>query len=331
MEGPNRFNADGLVYAARYADTMNGIVLPELEKRAVHTTVRGADGRPIACTRYDAQDPCGTVAVLHGFTESAAKFSELTHSLLACGFSVLAYDQRGHGYSWHSEGLSDGSLTHVDRFDEYVRDLRAVAEGPLAEMPKPYGIFAHSMGGAVTALFLESCPGVFSRAALCAPMIAPDRGGRPMWAARLLCGAARLAGQGKKRVFFAKPYDGHERFESSAAACRERFDWYDGVKFATPAYQNNSPSYSWTLEALNVTRKILRPGGPEGIDCPVRLYSAENDTLVLRDAQERFIRRVRDGAIRSVAGSKHEIFNSPDEVLFPWWHEVIGFLKGTED
>ncbi len=331
MEHENRFNPDGLVYAANYAATMNGIVLPGLEERAVRTTVRGADGRPLACVRYDAQDPCGTVLILHGFTECAAKFSELTNSLLACGLSVLAYDQRGHGNSWHSGGLSDGSLTHVDRFEEYVLDLRAVADELLTVMPKPYGVFAHSMGGAVTALFLESCPGFFGRAALCAPMIAPDRGGRPLWASRLLCGAARLAGQGKKRVFFASAYSGHERFESSAAACRERFDWYDGLKYATPAYQNNSPSYSWTLEALNVTKKILRPGGPERIDCPVRLYSAENDTWVLREAQERFIHRVRDGVIRTVAGSKHEIFNSPDDVLFPWWHEVVGFLKGTGD
>ena len=42
--------------------------------------------------------------------------------------------------------------------------------------------------------------------------------------------------------------------------------------------------------------------------------------------QKQFIKRVKNGEHRLVKGAKHEIYRSPDEVLFPWWHEVLEFL-----
>jgi alpha-beta hydrolase superfamily lysophospholipase len=29
-----------------------------------------------------------------------------------------------------------------------------------------------------------------------------------------------------------------------------------------------------------------------------------------------------------IPGSKHEIYRSPDAVLFPWWKEILDFLDG---
>ena len=120
---------------------------------------------------------------------------------------------------------------------------------------------------------------------------------------------------------------GPEDFATSCASGRERFDWYDKVKAAHPEYQNNSPSYRWMWEAVNVTKKLLAPGAPEAIDCPVRLYAAEKDGSVLPNEQIAFINRVKDGVRKQIPGSKHENYRSPDAVLFPWWHEILEFYK----
>ena len=326
MNADNRINPDGLVLSAHYEDTMNGMVLPYLAEKCEKTFVKGYEDRPIACYQYAADNPRGTVFVLHGFTENAYKFSELIYSLLQSGFSVLACDQRGHGNSWRKENLPDSSLTHVDDFEEYVKDFEIICEKLLRKMPEPYAIFAHSMGGAVASLFLERHQDVFKKAVLCAPMIAPNLGGAPALAVELLCGASALLGRGAKRSFVSKPYSGPEDFETSCASGRERFDWYDKVKAAHPEYQNNSPSYRWVLEAVGVTKKLLAPGAPERIACPVRLYAAEKDGSVLPEPQQAFIARVKDGKRTVVPGSKHEIYRSPDAVLFPWWHEILVFL-----
>lgn len=322
----SRFNADGLVLSDRYSDTMNDIVLPWLGGRRTDATVAGQGGVPLFCSRFDAEKPRGTVLIVHGFTENADKYDELIHSLLRSGYSVVAYDQRCHGRSWRDPAISDISLTHVDRFGEYVADLKAVCDGVLAAMPKPWLLFAHSMGGAVSSLFMERYPGVFAKAALCAPMIAPNLGGLPPAAAKLMCGVAGLLGRDRKRVFVSKPYTGAEAFDTSCATGRERFDWYEALRVRTPEFQNNGPTFGWTREAIRASKAVLAPGAVERIGIPVRLFTAEDDNSVMPDAQKAFAARLGEGERILVPGSKHEIYRSPDDVLFPWWRGILEFF-----
>lgn len=321
-----RFNEDGLVLEQDYAQTMNGAVLPWLAERVHDETVAGAEGRPIFCRRYDAEKPRGTALFVHGFTENADKFAELIHSLLESDWSVIAYDQRGHGRSWRDPEIGDLSLTHVDRFEEYVEDLEKVCEALLSRMPKPWVLFSHSMGGAVSALFLEAHGDVFARAAFCAPMIEANLGGLPVPAAELMCAGAKALGKSKQRIFASKPYDGPEDFATSAASDRARFEWYDAVKAATPAFQNNGPTYGWTREAIRASKLVQRTGEVEKISIPVRVFSAEEDHSVMPDAQIAFAKRLPNGAREQIVGSRHEIYRSPDAVLFPWWHGVLDFF-----
>lgn len=319
-------NQDGLAYSEGYNETMEKVILPAINARRTDMTVEGDGGAPLFVSRFDAENPRGTVMIVHGFTENADKFSEIIHSLLICGFSAVAYDQRGHGRSYRAEGLDGLSLTHVEDFDEYVRDLDIVYRRVMADMPKPHHIFSHSMGGAVTALYLERHPGVFARAAMCAPMIAPNLSGMPKPAAKALCKTEKALKHGKKRIFISKPYAEKEPFETACANGRERFDWYEELRFNTPAFHNNGPTYSWLLESIDVTDDILTPGAVEKIDAKVRLFTAALDDVVLPEPQKAFISRVKNGEHRIVEGAKHEIYRSPDEVLFPWWHEVVEFL-----
>ncbi len=320
-----RFNPDGMIMSGEYADTMQNVVLPDLEKRRTDRTLQGVGGRKIVVDRYDQDGAKGTVTIVHGFTEGAVKFSELTYSLLQNGYSVLVYDQRGHGRSWRDERVKDPTLVHVDRFGEYVEDLKIVCDQVLCDMPKPWFLFCHSMGGAVSTLFMEEYPTVFEKAVLCAPMIAPLRGGVPKGVAEALCVVEKAIGQGRSRAFISKPWTGPEVFEESCASGKERFDWYNDLRVRDPLYQHNGPSYSWTLEALKVTEQILAPGRPERVKIPVRLYTAEDDNQVRPEEQEMLAQRLPNCQRKIVPGSKHEIYRSPDGVVFPWWREILDF------
>lgn len=318
-------NPDGLILSDAYEETMKTVVLPALDAHGKRSSVKGDQGRSLACRQVFSDQGRGTVMIVHGFTESAFKFSELSYSLWANGYSVCAYDQRGHGFSWRRREIEDRSLTHVDDFEEYVRDMERVVDELLKDMPKPWYIFAHSMGGAVASLYLERHDGVFQKAVLCAPMIAPNLGGMPAPLIRAICRGAKTLKRGQRRVFVSRPFSGPEDFTTSCATGRARFDWYDAVRVSTPEYQNNGPTYGWTLEAANCIRKLLAPGAPEAISIPVRLYTAEDDSSVMPKPQLSFIRRVKRGERKLVKGSRHEIYRSNDEVLFPWWHEILEF------
>ena len=327
-------NEDFLVAAEDYAHVMNHVVLPWLKDREAVETVPGQGDKPLYAVSYRADDSVGTVVLVHGFTENAFKYSELIFSLLHNHFSVVSYDQRGHGRSWRAEGISDPSVTYIDRFEDYVSDLKAICDHFLPSMPKPAFVFAHSMGGAVTSLFLEKYPAVFSAAVLCAPMIAPQTGGVPFTVAKSICGVASTFGRAKRHPFFMKPWSGPEDFATSCATDPRRFAWYDAVKTSTEAFRNSVPSYRWTQESLAVTKKILAEGAPEKIACPVLLFTAEHDFSVEPGPQKSFIDRVPGGKHVFVKNARHEIYRSVNEVFFPWWHDILRYFaengtKGT--
>ena len=321
------FNSEYLVQSSSYGRVMNETVLPWLEARGCVSTVLSADHHPLYCVSYEAEHPVGTVLIVHGFTENAFKYAELIFSLLHLGFSVLAYDQRGHGRSWRAEGIPDISVTHVDRFSDYVEDLQTVYDSYKSNLPSPWFIFAHSMGGAVASLFLERGHHSISAAVFSSPMIAPSVRPFPSFLASAMALAGCTLGKDRYPPFFMKPYSGPEDFSTSCATDPERFAWYDAVKASVPAFRNSVPSYRWSLEAVRVTRKVLAPGAPEKIRCPIILFSAGIDFSVCRDPQEKFISRVPDGLFVPVQEARHEIFRSVNAVLFPWWHQVITFLK----
>lgn len=324
------FNEEYLVQAgSSYSRVMNGTVLPWLESRGSVSVVPGFENRPLYCVSYQAEHPVGTVFIVHGFTENALKYSELIFSLLHQGFSVVAYDQRGHGRSWRADGIPDISVTHVDHFSEYVEDLQIIYDTYRKSMPSPCFLFAHSMGGAVASLFLERGNHDVAGAVFSSPMIAPYIRSVPVPVASALSSIASFMGRGKRWPFFMKPYSGPEDFSTSCATDPDRFAWYDAIKASRAEFRNSVPSYRWSYEAVHVTDQILASGAPESISCPVILFSAETDFSVEREPQQVFISRVKNGQFIPVSGARHEIFRSVNDVLFPWWRQVISFLKAN--
>ena len=315
------------VSEVNYEEQMTTKVEPFLAERRKDGFFKSFDGNEIHYEQYITPGAPAAVVIVHGFTENAFKFSELIYSLLQNHYSVCAWDQRGHGRSGREAAVrEENSLVHVNCFRDYEKDMETVCDALLKDMPGPHAVFCHSMGGAVTGLFMEDHPGVFDRAVFCAPMIAPNRSGIPLFAGKLICRGAELLGHGSRRLFMSRPYDGPENFETSCASSRERFDWYDAVRVNTPAFHTNGPTYEWTKQSLSVTGWLLAPGAVEKITVPVRVYSAESDNSVLPEEQKRFAERLIRGRLIRVPGSRHEIYRSPDEVLFPWWHEILGFF-----
>lgn len=318
-----------LAYEKEYSRAMDEIIIPYNSARRSDSTFDSFDGKPLFMSEYTADDPRAGIVIVHGYTESAEKYQELVYSFLNHGFNVYAYDARGHGRSWRDERLgNDKTLTHIDRFEDYVSDLRFVYEKRVPH-GLPLFLFCHSMGGAVGAMYLEkygtSCG--FEKAVLSSPMIAPDRGGYPLFLAKGLCCASILLGKKLKRSLNSSPYPGHEEFSGSPASSEERFDWYEKIKSSTPVFQNYCSTYGLTSEFLGVTKKLLGKGKPESIAVPVMIFQAENDGSVINEYQDKFAGRVSGCGLIKINGAKHEIWRSTDDILFPYWEKVLDFIS----
>lgn len=307
-----------------YGETMEKKVMPYLSEFRRDGFFESFDGKKLHYAAFCRPQSRGSVTICHGYTESIEKYRELIYVFLRAGFDTWIWEQRGHGTSYRE--TEDTTVTHVGHFSEYAEDLAAFAAFARKDMKKPRFLYAHSMGGAVAALYLESGSRFFCRAVLSSPMIAPSGKSTSVFAAKLLCRAKKLLGQGKSRVFFYKPYPGHEDFSDAFCSSEERFNYYEKIKSSRREFQNYSPSYSFMLESANARRKILRRGAVERIAVPVKVFVSENDPSVRRKEQEIFAGRLRNGSLVAVRGTKHEIYKAGDKVLFPYLDAVLDFF-----
>ena len=106
--------------------------------------------RPSDETAQRSGAPRAVVVLVHGVGEHSGRYPNLVLPLVADGFTVCAYDHRGHG-------CSPGPRGHVDRWRLYRDDLAAfLAVSAAREPTAPLVLFGHSMGSLVVLDYLES-------------------------------------------------------------------------------------------------------------------------------------------------------------------------------
>ncbi len=107
----------------------------------------------------------GTVILLHGYCDHAGVWKHVIKKMLQGRYTVALYDQPGHG-------LSSGSRAAIDNFSEYVSVLEDFLRLCQMNLPDPYHLAAHSMGGAVALDYLLKVdqPTV-DKVALIAPLV----------------------------------------------------------------------------------------------------------------------------------------------------------------
>lgn len=90
----------------------------------------------------------GTVLLLPGRTECIEKYGRAAGDLIARGFSVITVDWRGQGLA--DRPLPDRATGHVGDFAEYQQDFDAMlTEAARLDLPQPFYMLAHSMGGCI--------------------------------------------------------------------------------------------------------------------------------------------------------------------------------------
>ena len=304
-------------------------VMPYLNKARTEGYFEGYDKNKIHYVKYTADNPVATVVISHGFTESAEKWHELSFYFLKSGWNVYIIEHRGHGLSHRSS--SDFTLTHIDNFDEYVKDFELFTQMVRKKSEGDIYLFAHSMGGAIGTLFMERHPDFFKKAVLSSPMIAPSSGNVPVCLARLILRGAVLFGKGEKRAFISSEYKGEELFENSEKTSEVRFMEYELLKRADCHLQNYCMTYGWGMNAFKVTGQIFKKGAPEKIHTSVLIAIAGKDRVVLKKPQLNLAKRLKNCKVHIYEEAKHEIFGSTDEVAFEYFDEVLEFFEKSVD
>lgn len=301
--------------------SMETIVDPFLKEYEKPFILLANDGNPISGTVYRLPSSKGTIMISHGFTESQKKYREMIYYFLKEGYNVCVHDHRNHGHS----RTSLDKATHIENFQEYVDDFYAVVRNELNTLPKPYYVFAHSMGGLIASTFIEQYPNVFEKAILSSPLFEVNRGGAPYGVVKNIARGLCLAGKGKDLLPGQGVFNENENFEGSASTCYQRYLTYFKCQLDDPYLQSGGSTSRWVYEIFKACESIKKKCS--SIQIPVLLFQADQDDFVFPEGQDTFISTIQNGHLIFVPGSKHEIYLSDDATMRSYVYKIFEFLK----
>ena len=307
---------------------MHEIAEPYIRDRREIRTLYRERNHPINCVRYTPDNPQAVIVLSHGFLESVKKYREMIYYFLHGGFVVYAFDHSEHGKSYRL--TDDLSKVHVDDWHRWCDDLIYVAQFTRKAYPDlPLYLYGHSMGGGIGAAVLCLVPDLFSRAVLSSPMIRPQTGGVPWCLTRLLCNLTCAIGRKENYAPANYPYDSNEPFADSASLSEERFEYYMEQRRNDPLYQMSGATWGWLQNAVRMNTFIQKTGWKE-IRCPVLLFQADDEQRVVNSQQDLFIKKISancDARLIHMPETKHEIFNSHDDVIVRYLDEIFKFFQ----
>ncbi len=277
----------------------------------VATWLRARDGVRIRAASWQPKGARATVLLFPGRTEYIEKYGELARDLAAEGLATLAVDWRGQGLS--DRLLEDPHSGHVERFADYQLDVAALLEhAKEVDLPRPFYLLAHSMGGAIGLRALTDGLAV-ERAAFSSPMwgISLSAGLRPAawaltWTARRV-GLSHLYAPGTSGSAYphATPFEANllTNDEAQYARMARQTDTY-------PDLALGGPSLGWLNEAMADCAALAERPSP-GIPCVAVVGSDEK--IVDLDAVAERMRGWPGGRLVTIEDGRHEtLMDTPD-------------------
>lgn len=283
------------------------------------------DGTQIYYCTYIKENARGNIVISHGFSEFAEKYDEMIYYFLQAGYSVFLAEHRGHGRS--QRVLSNMEKVYVESFAQYVRDLHIFVNKIVKPERNEMILFAHSMGGAIGALYLERYPRDFQKAVLSAPMIQMKVAGLPYPAAMLIARACRLCGFGKAYAAGQHGFSKKPRFERSSCLSQERYLYAHGKRLEHKRCRTSGACYSWVCAAQQASVVVQASENIAKISIPVLVFAAGRDHMVNTDEICRFAGKLKHARLVWFLDEKHEIFNAKDGPQMHFLEEIFSFLQ----
>lgn len=297
------------------------------------------DGRKVRVATWPAttSSPKGTICLLQGRSEFIEKYYEVIAELRQRGFAVATFDWRGQGGS--DRMLSNPLKGHVNRFDDYGRDLQAfVKRHVLPDCPPPYFALAHSMGGLILLHNLPQLRTIFDRAILSAPLIELAGQSRRLFGVTLHHSTIRKSskvmcflGRGKAYVPGASRSSiDRKGFEKNPLTSDFlRYDRMRSFLRDFPELGIAGPTNRWTHECLKAIQTLKDSDFTTTIHTPTLIVTASSDQIVSSNAAEQFAAALRAGHATSIPTAQHEIMMERNMLRQQFWAAFDAFIPGA--
>ena len=238
--------------------------------------VTTVDGVRVRVGHWPLEGAKGTVLIFPGRTEYVEKYGRTAKDFAARGFASVAIDWRGQGIA--DRLLENRAIGHVDVFEDYQLDVKAMlSHVEKLNLPKPYFLLGHSMGGCIGLRSVyDGLP--VDGVAFSAPMwgIKMSPALRPIaWGLSSVSKPLGFSGvfapgqQAETYVLRATPEDNTLTSDASA------FEMLQAQLKAYPDLALGGPSLHWLNEALREMRALAQKPSPD-LPCITFLGSDED-------------------------------------------------------
>lgn len=275
------------------------------------------------------------VVISQGRNESVLKYKELAFDLSNQGYDVFLIDHRGQGFSSRLGG--DAHRGHIQEFDDYVTDLTTFVNSlQLEQHYQSRFILAHSMGSAISALYLEEQPHPFSAAVLFSPMFSINLGALPVFVAKIITYISNLICNWFSNIDCYAPGVGAYKqspFEHNVlTSSSKRFQSSSNTFNDAPETQLGGPTMRWINESLFATEKAINNASK--INIPMMVIRGSADTVVTEQGQDAFFANTKHyckgNKLIRIEGARHELLLEQDQYRIPAINEALDFFQQSQ-
>ncbi len=317
-----------------FSTQMNEMVIPFINSHKTVHAIESVQGGNIHIeTLVPDGDFHSVIVIFHGFCEFCAKYDEFSYYALQQGYAICRFDHHGHGFSPREKSVEDNpSKVHIEDFNTYVSDAKNVVDNvakPLAN-GKSLFLFAHSMGGAIGAMYLSKFTKDFSASILNSPMMQVYLMGLPLWLGYPITHLVRLM-RGNTALTPAHrefPFDNfvfnEKKFHSTSVM---RHSFFYKMRYQDKRLQTWGGTMLWICECLKAIRFLQKKQNTKTIKTPILLLQAENDATVMPKGQNIFAKNTPLCELLVVKNADHEEFNGKNTIALPWYTQTFLFYK----
>jgi lysophospholipase len=275
-------------------------------------TFKGKDGISINAWKMIQPNERGALVILPGQGEPLLKYAELAYDLRSLGLSIYMMDHRGQGASGRM--VSNTKVQYVNEFSDYADDLETFMSQVVNQVPHTRKfLLAHSMGGAISSLYLERHPGAFDAAILNSPMELINSDPYPERLAIAMASTATHLGKGESYSIGQAPFDNTLPYtESRMARSEARHKMKVDISSQNPSLVIDGVSFRWVQKSLEAGIDIRK--NADKITTPILLFQAGKDVIVKLDGQDEFCKNAKICRIAFFPEARHEILMENDAI-----------------
>lgn len=263
----------------------------------------------------------GTVLMFPGRTEYVEKYGRVASDLAEAGYGMVAFDWRGQGLADRPAHRRD--MGHVLSFDEYRDDVDAfmAALEPL-NLPKPWFLIGHSMGGCIglRALY-DGLP--VKAAAFTGPMWGLQMAPLLKTISPAVFALAGPFGFGKTFAPTTGPWMPLTYEGNTLTTDRDQFDYMSRQTDMHPELALGGPSLTWVKAAIDETSALMEMAP---LDLPTVSIVGSGERVVDIDVVKTRMASWPRGSYLNIEGGEHEVLMESEDRRRPSLQAILALF-----